>query len=187
MTTTIDLGGGVEPVTLDDAKSWCRIERADEDGLIGDLIRAARQGIEAMTGLVLVRRTFRLALDDVPAHGWIETTRRPLVGIVAITAYGPAGEPVSFDADEAIVERALGLEAIRLSPAVRAAVTNGVEVDFEAGYGEGAVPENIRVALRMIVAASYELRAAVDPQLQPAAIPKQALALLAPYRRVTLG
>jgi uncharacterized phiE125 gp8 family phage protein len=186
MTTTIDLGGGVEPVTLAEAKTWCRIERSDEDGLIEDLVRAARQSIEATTGLVLAKRLFRLAMDTVPAHGWIEATRRPLVAVAAIVAYGPGGEPISFDPDEAVIERALGLEAIRLSPAVRAAAENGAEVDFEAGYAEGAVPENLRIALRMIVAASYELRAAVDPRLQPAAIPPRALSLLSPYRRVSL-
>ena len=66
--TIIDLGALdgaelVEPVSLSEAKAWARIERDDEDALIAGLIRAARQAVEAMTGLVLAQRGFRLALD----------------------------------------------------------------------------------------------------------------------------
>ncbi|MEC5324616.1 head-tail connector protein [Aurantimonas sp. A3-2-R12] len=120
--TMIDLGGGVEPMTAADIKIWARIDRADEDGLIANLIRAARETIEA----------------------------------------------------------------IRLSPAVRMAAANGVEVEFEAGFAVGMVPENLLLALRTIVAASYELRAAVDPSQQPAVLPPLARSLLAPYRRVRI-
>ncbi|MEF2551763.1 head-tail connector protein [Aurantimonas sp. A2-1-M11] len=73
--TIIDLGLGDagEPASVAEAeaeaKAWARIDRDDEDGLIGGLIRAARETIEALTGLVLVQRAFRLALDPVPADG----------------------------------------------------------------------------------------------------------------------
>ncbi len=184
--TMIDLGGGVEPMTAADIKIWARIDRDDEDGLIANLIRAARETIEATTGLVLARRMFRLALDPVPSDGWAEVRLSPIVGVTSITAYGADGTPTVFDASEAIVERVLGIEAIRLSPAVRMAAANGVEVEFEAGFAVGTVPENLLLALRTIVAASYELRAAVDLSQQPAVIPPLARSLLAPYRRVRI-
>lgn len=184
--TTIDLGGGVEPMTAADIKIWARIDRDDEDGLIGDLIRAARQTIETTTGLVLARRQFRVALDPVPGNGWIEVTRRPIVSVVSITAYGSDGAPTAFAASEAVIERALGVEAIRLSPAVRMAASNGVEVEFEAGFAVGMVPENLLLALRTIVAAAYEVRAAVDISQQPAVLPPLARSLIAPYRGVRI-
>lgn len=184
--TTIDLGGGVEPMTAGDIKIWARIDRDDEDGLIANLIRAGRETIEATTGLVLARRMFRLVLDPVPGDGWAEVRLSPIVGVTSITAYGADGTPIVFDASEAIVERVLGIEAIRLSPAVRMAAANGVEVEFEAGFSVGTVPENLLLALRTIVAASYELRAAVDLDQQPAVLPPLARSLLAPYRRVRI-
>ncbi|MEF2551762.1 hypothetical protein VQ042_10385 [Aurantimonas sp. A2-1-M11] len=76
-----------------------------------------------------------------------------------------------FDAADAIVERALGVEAIRVSPAVRAAAVNGVEVEFEVGFAAGTVPQALLTGLLVIVAASYETRAAVDPGQQPAVLP----------------
>ena len=189
--TIIDLGALdgvelVEPLSLAEAKAWARIERDDEDALIGALIRAARQTVEEMTGLVLARRSFRLALDPVPADGWTAIARRPLGPITAITAYGVGGAAQSFDVSESVVERALGIEAIRLSPAVRAASVNGVEVDFSAGFVAGETPENLVLALKIIVAASYEFRAAVGVSEQPAIMPKLARSLIAPFRRVLL-
>ena len=175
-----------EPVSVAEAKAWARIERDDEDGLIEGLVRAARQAVEQTTGLVLARRAFRLALDPVPTEGWIEIARRPLVSISAIVAYGADGTPAAFDADEGVIERALGIEAIRLSPAVRAASVNGVEVEFEAGFGVDGVPENLKLALKTIVASSYEFRAAVGLSQQPAIMPPLARSLIAPFRRVAL-
>ena len=189
--TIIDLGALdgaelVEPVSLPEAKAWARIERDDEDALIDGLIRAARQAVEQMTGLVLAKRGFRLALDPVPSDGWIEIERRPLGPITSIAAYGADAAPQAFDVSQSVVERALGIEAIRLSPAVRFASINGVEVDFTAGFAAGEAPENLLLALKTIVAASYEFRASVGLSQQPAIMPPLARTLIAPFARVRL-
>ncbi|MEF2073828.1 head-tail connector protein [Consotaella aegiceratis] len=185
--TIVDLGTDLdEPVSLAVAKGWCRIENTDEDDLVVALIRAARQAIEAATGLVLVRRGFRLYVDPVPSTGWIEIARQPLVAVTSLVAYDGSGEPVSFGLDEVVIGRALGVEALRLSPAVRAAATNGVEVEFEAGFAAGTVPEPLCLALKQIVATSYEVRSAVHPAAQPAIVPASAAALIASYRQVRL-
>ena len=94
--------------------------------------------------------------------------------------------PQTFAVSEAIVERALGIEAIRLSPAVRMASVNGVEVDFTAGFAAGETPENLVLALKTIVAASYEFRASVGLSQQPAIMPPLARSLIAPFARVRL-
>ncbi len=189
--TIIDLGALdgaelVEPLSLAEAKTWARIERDDEDALISGLIRAARQTMEEMTGLVLAQRGFRLALDPVPADGWVEIARRPLGPITAIAVYGADGVPQAFAPSEGVVERALGIEAIRLSPTVRMASVNGVEVDFTAGFADGDTPENLVLALKTIVAASYEFRTSVGLSQQPAIMPPLARTLIAPFRRLSL-
>lgn len=185
--TLIDLGGVLaEPVPVAELKTWCRIERDDEDGLIAALAMAARQTIEAETRLVLARRTFRLAVDPVPADGWIEVERHPLHGVTGIVAYGAAGVPAAFEPEEAVIERALGIEAVRLSRRIVEAAANGVEVELQAGFAVEAVPENLKLAIRRIVAVSYELRAAVPVAMQPGLVPPAARALIQPFRRVRL-
>ncbi|MCB8836101.1 head-tail connector protein [Aurantimonas sp. VKM B-3413] len=184
--TTIDLGVVEEPVSVADAKLWARIERDDEDGLIAALIRAAREAIETATGLALSQRSFRLVLDPVPPHGWIEATRHPLEALGPVTAFAADGTPNLLDAEDVVIERSMGLEAFRLSPAAREAAANGIEIEFTAGFSAGKVPENLLLALKTIVAASYETRAAVGPDMQPALMPDLAATLIAPYRRVRI-
>jgi uncharacterized phiE125 gp8 family phage protein len=185
--TVIDLGGVLaEPVSLADLKAWCRIERDDEDALLTALARAARETIEAETRQVLVQRVFRVSVDPVPRDGWIEVERYPLQEVTAIVAYDAAGMPVAFEPEEAVIERAMGIEAVRLSRLVIDAAVNGVEFEVQAGFAAGAVPENLKLAIRRIVAASYELRAAIPVAMQPGLVPPAAHALIAPFRRVRL-
>lgn len=187
--TLIDLGlpeGAPEPVSLADIKTWCRIEREDEDALLLALVRAARETVESETRLVLVRRGFRLLIDPVPGDGWIEVIRHPVGRVTSVVAYDAAGVPEEFGAGEAVVERALGIEAIRVSQCVATAAANGAEIEFEAGFAADEVPEALKLAIRRIAATSYELRAAVPVGMQPGLVPPAARALMQPYRRVRL-
>ncbi|TFF20558.1 hypothetical protein E3C22_16765 [Jiella endophytica] len=184
--TTIDLGLAAEPLSLAEAKAWARIERDDEDALIAELIRAAREAIERETGLALSSRSFQLVLDPAPRDGWVEATRHPLVSIDGVTAYDAAGNPVVFAADQAIAERPRGGEGFRLSAAVIEQAANGIEIELSAGFGDADRPADLMLALKVIVAASYEARALVEPGMQPALRPALAERLIAPYRRVRL-
>jgi len=47
----------VEPVTLAEAKNYCRVSTNADDALITDLITQAREAVERATGLCLVPRT----------------------------------------------------------------------------------------------------------------------------------
>src|SRR5579864_4819105 len=55
-----------EPILLADAKNFCRQIIADDDALITDLIIAAREKVEADTGLSLINKGFRQSLDSFP-------------------------------------------------------------------------------------------------------------------------
>ena len=57
MTSTLIAPPGEEPVTLAEAKAWCRIDAADEDALLSALIAAARLQVESLTGRALVTQT----------------------------------------------------------------------------------------------------------------------------------
>jgi len=184
--TIIDLGGAEEPLSLADAKSWARIERDDEDDLIADLIRAGREAIERETDLALMVRSFRLILDPVPLDGWIVATRRPLITVESVTAYATDGTPTVYTAEEAIAERPRGTEAFRLAEPVIQGAANGVEITFQAGFADADRPSDLVLALKMLVAASYEARALVSRDMQPALRPALAEHLIAPYRRVRL-
>ncbi|KAB0679951.1 head-tail connector protein [Aureimonas leprariae] len=175
-------GGGAEPVSVAEAKAWCRIERSDEDDLIAALVTAAREMVERETRAVLVKRGFRIALEAVPADRRVRLPRTPLGAVTMITAYGADGTSRNFMPAGATPDRASGEDVVVLADDVVAAAANGVEVEFIAGFDAGSVPEALKLAVKEIVAASYEMRGAVAADMQPGFIPKAVRDLLAPFR-----
>ena len=47
-----------EPVTLAEAKAFCKVDVSDDDDLIAELITAAREYCESYTGIAFVKREF---------------------------------------------------------------------------------------------------------------------------------
>ena len=55
-----------EPITLVEAKDYCRITDSDSDSLIDSLITLARQRVELATNRKLLTSTLKLTLDKFP-------------------------------------------------------------------------------------------------------------------------
>lgn len=67
MNITIITQPEAEPVTLNEAKQWLRLDEiGDDDNLILGLIMAAREKCEADTGVVLMSRTVDESFDTWP-------------------------------------------------------------------------------------------------------------------------
>jgi uncharacterized phiE125 gp8 family phage protein len=64
MTSYLIAGPGEEPVSLAEAKAFCRIDGTDEDALVSALITAARLHVESITGRALLTQTWRLILQN---------------------------------------------------------------------------------------------------------------------------
>lgn len=58
----------LEPVTVAQAKKHLRLEIADDDEYVGDVITAARMYFERATNRSLNTQTWRLTLDDFPPY-----------------------------------------------------------------------------------------------------------------------
>src|SRR6185312_1787932 len=51
----------IEPLSLDEAKAFLRVDNTDEDGVIGALIAGSRIHIEAQTRRALITQSWRLS------------------------------------------------------------------------------------------------------------------------------
>ena len=158
---------------------------AAEDAALAGFLRAAIATIEARTGKVLLRRAFRLRLEE-----WRDPARQPLplapvASVEAVEVTDAAGQVA-----------AIGPDAWRLVPdAQRPALVpsggwlpsipvNGfVTVRFTAGFGEtwAGVPADLAQAAIILAARYHEDRG--DPQ-QGAAVPFAVGALLDRWRQV---
>jgi len=157
MTSTLIAGPGEEPVTLAEAKAFCRIDADDDDALVAALIASARLHVEAMTGRALVEQTWRLSLTCAPL-----LVELPVVPAIALVA---APDGAALQGDAVLLAEAGG----------------DVTIDYTAGYGDAAdVPADLKQAVLTLVAYWYENRDALT------APPLGFDRLIAGYRRVRL-
>lgn len=70
MTSILLTGPAIEPISLEETKTFLRIEHNDEDELIAALIAGARSHIEAQTQTALITQDWRVVLDAWPQRGY---------------------------------------------------------------------------------------------------------------------
>ena len=157
MTSTLIAPPGEEPVTLAEAKAFCRIDGSDEDALVDALIAAARLQVESLTGRALITQTWRLTMTCAPR----------LVELPVIPAAALVEAP-----DGAVLQG----DAVLLGEPV-----DELTVDYTAGYGDrGDVPGDLKQAVLTLVAYWYENRDAVT--VPPVGFDR----LIQSYKRVRL-
>ena len=165
-----------EPVTLSEAKLYLRIDTADEDSLLNNLIAAARMAAEDHLRKSLITQQWKLAFDDyAPENSALP--RGPVQSVVSVKSIDRAG-----------VETAIDSAAYTLNAAKNAVVFDGVvtgarvEIVYVAGYGNAAgdVPMAIRQGLLAHIATLY------DGREQGAGMPAAAVVFYEPYREVCL-
>lgn len=178
-----------EPVTLAEAKAHLRIQDDAENDLISGLVRAARQETEARTGMALLVQKWRLALDSIPLDGVIPLDRHPVRAIAAVTLHGEDGTVSVMDpADYQLDPNGRPARLMFSTVPDRLRHWNGVEVDFECGFGTAGadVPDMLKRAILMLVAHWFEFRSAFGPDDQPVSIPDGFLRLIAGHARKRL-
>jgi len=188
---------GAEPVSVSDARGWLRVGHDDEDALIASLIVAARERVEALTGLALITRSWREVLDSWPQRRLsacgqaVRTGAGPLISVEAVRIYEPHGEASVWSPDEYAVEtgdpgRIIAIAPFALPRPGRRA--GGIEIDFTAGFGPAPddVPAPLREAVLRLTADSYGGRHAPEAARGEAGLPDGVAHLIRPYRSVRL-
>lgn len=183
MSLTLLAPPAAEPLTLGALKQFLRVEGSDEDGLIGDIARAARRHLEEATGRLFVTQGWRIRRDAWPATSLLALPFGPIQSLDAVTVTGTSGEivadPALFHLDGEAAPPRLAWTAGVPQPAVPVA---GIAIDVTAGYGDPAdVPEPLRQALRLLVANWFENRAILAIGHEVAVLPRSVGALIAPY------
>lgn len=124
---------GTEPLSLDDAKNWCRVDISDDDALITSLITAARIMCEQYVGLLFTQRQVTAILQN--GLGDIDLP------------YGPvSGDAVYSDMDGNTLT----------DYKICTPMCERIKAVYTGGYS--ALPGNLRTALLNQVAWMYENR-----------------------------
>lgn len=178
-----------EPLSLAEEKAFLRVAHADDDAVIASLIGAARHHVEALTRCVLLTQSWRLVLDAWPRDGRLAPRIGPLRALAAARVFDGGGHADDIDVESFVVDGAAGVIAAPgwalPAPGRRVA---GIELDVICGFGADAadVPEDLRQALRLLVAHWYDNRGMAAIGGSVAMLPAGVGALTAPYRRLSL-
>ena len=168
-----DVAPVTEPITLAEAKEYARIDGDAEDTLITSLIKVARLHCETYMGKAIIRKTVTIDSFSFP-YQW-QIPYGPLVSASDIT------KVVTIDQNN--VETALNYQVnIGLFPKI--AITSGDQsFKFKMIYTAGftTVPEDIKLAVKMMVNTLYERREDFS-DLQAIPSPLGVKAILMPYK-----
>ena len=175
----------LEPVSLDEARAFLRVEHHDDDDTIAALIASARIHVETQTRRALMTQTWRIVADAWPVEGRIAILPAPVQSVRAVRVHDETGAAQTVDVEAFVIDVATSTLAFApwaLPAPGRASA--GIEIDVICGYGDAAldVPEPLRQAVRELAAHWYENRGVVGAALMPGT----AAALLAPYRMMSL-
>jgi uncharacterized phiE125 gp8 family phage protein len=180
----------VEPLSLDEAKDYLRVEHADDDALIAALIASARNHVEAQTRRALITQTWRHSCDAWPADGRIAVLPAPLQALAAARVYDDEGAAQTIDLGTFVVDAVAAPGVIAFPPwSVPAPGRKhaGIELDIVAGYGNAPsdVPGPLRLAMRLLLSHWYENRGIVA-ESSASPLPASVAELIAPYRVLSL-
>jgi uncharacterized phiE125 gp8 family phage protein len=158
-----------EPVTLIEMKLWAKVDITEDDALITALITAARIEVENDINRALINTTSTMYMNafftDKGDAIQIETGN--VTAINSIKYLDDAGSLQTWSTSEYETDFRGQFSWFKpvdgdTYPTTDINTFNAVEVEFVAGYGATAssVPENIKVAIKMLVTDMYEHREA---------------------------
>jgi uncharacterized phiE125 gp8 family phage protein len=189
MTPQLLAPPAIEPVTLDEARDYLRLDSEDEDELLESLIRAARHMVEAASGQMLIHQTWRLSLNAWPVMGRLRLPLEPLDSIIGARVLDAQGNAQEVELS------ALAIDAGARPPAILAIGAlplpgrnvNGIEIEVRVGHGvtRADVPPQLRLAVLKLGAHWFENRGDATGE-RVAVMPGEVTALTAPWRRVRL-
>jgi uncharacterized phiE125 gp8 family phage protein len=174
--------------TWAEASAHLRINNETERSLVESYIAAATQHLDAkygiLAGTTLGVQTWELYLDAFPC-GAIKIPLVPLVGVVSVAYFDPAGtagvvDPANYVIDTKSYDGWVVPIAGYSWPATLQAI-NIVTVRFTAGTA--TVPAPIKLSILLLAGHFYEHREAVSATTL-IEIPMAVDRLVAPYRRI---
>lgn len=158
----------LEPISLAEAKLWCRISSSAEDTELAVLIRSVREQCERRIRRTLVDSTWELQLSAFADR--MPLPMGPLLELLSVK-YLPEGggaeqtlSPSVYVVDQAATPPAVLLAHGASWPTVAAGRPDAVRIRYRAGFGEAdgvpSVPAPLLMWMRVHLAHWYDGRSA---------------------------
>lgn len=157
-----------------EAKAWLRLDCAEDDTIVGDILAASQEWVENQTGQALTQATWVSRWDEFPTDPQepLELSPSPVQAVSSVQYVDAAGATQTWSTGDYRVD--LNAKPARITPAIGEAwpvageVTGAVTVTYTVGYTtadgqQSNIPADLRTAVRMLAAHWYENRGEVVP------------------------
>ncbi len=191
-----------EPVSLEEAKSFLRIDHDVENELINTLIQSARVSIESYTSRSLLRQKWMLTincgfalaksdqkyLSGIKSKGvaGIEFPRSPFIELTSLPALivnHDEKDIENFRVDESGSTAKIHFGDNTL---VNSCTSGSIKLEFIAGYDSETLPAPLKQAVLLILSHLYNNRPAVNDNVSML-IDNSVVTLIKPYKIYRLG
>ena len=141
-----------EPITIAEAKLFCKITGTGDDALIAELIRAARETIEEYCGITIAQKTLVVEYDKLPKDGKLFLPYGPVSSGTAIVVKTIDEEDVATTLvnNTEWYDTGYPWPTLRIASFWSSRVTR-VQVEYVAGYGISTytppLPAMLKVAI----------------------------------------
>jgi len=150
-----------EPVTVSEAKDHLRVDISDDDTLIGNYIKTARQYVEYYCGQSFISRTYRADIYGFADDIWLPYG--PVLSVSSIQYYDTSSPEAlqtwasaNYRLHNDVIYRGIGVNF----PSTGSQPDN-VQITYVAGWNADSpqtVPEPVRQVILLMVGSMYEQR-----------------------------
>lgn len=172
----LDTAPATEPLTLSEVKSFIKVDSADDDTLITNLISTVRIAAEKFLKVSFINQSWKLSYDKY-CPSVVKMVMGPVQSITSVDAIARDGIVTTINSDNYYLS--CGNQKLIFDANV---VSHRVEIVYLSGYGalSSDVPNPIKQGMLSHIAAIYDGRAGAN------SIPSQSKTLYAPYKLLSL-
>ena len=173
-----------EPITLAEAKSYCKVTGTGDDVLFTYLIRAAREELEAYTGRSFATKTLYAEWDKLPSDGKIRLPKAPVSSVTSVQTIDEEGTVTTLTLNTEYYVNGSPWPTMRIAAFWGTRITR-VRVEYIVGYGATSCPPlpiTLKMAMLKDVLTQYDRREDISPDAFTTVLSNNSKAIAAPYR-----
>lgn len=177
-----------EPVSVAEAKLFCRVSGTEEDELFATLITSARQSLEKYTSCSFASKTIHATWVESTKDDTYELLYGPIISVDKVYRidYEGTEEEMTLNSDYYVFGDQDVIVKVSRYWSSGMITTSSVRIEYTAGYGNIAteiLPDAIKLAILKQVATDYELRENIAVGTIATPLDNEAKRLVAPYRK----
>ena len=176
-----------EPVSVAEAKLYCKVQDMADDALFPVLITSARRMLEKYTMTSFAEKTLHATWVETPKDNVIELPYGPIISVDKIYRIDEEGteEELVLNSDYYVMGDQDAIIKITSYWSSGMVHINSIRVEYKAGYGNTAtekLPGDLKLAILKQVSTDYELRENIV-QGVTTVLSNESKILAAPYRK----